>query len=270
VESKYIIGIIIVLVVIVGAYEVFVAGSNSNKITIAGSTSVQPVAEKLAAAYMKEHPNIKINVQGGGSGVGIKSVEQGTVNIGTSSENLNASDVATLNQTVIGKDGIVIVVNTANSVSGLTTAQLMGIFSGNITNWNQVGGSNAKIDVITREQGSGTRSNFEKLVMNGSQIEGNAIVQSSTEAVKQSVKGDPNAIGFISLSNLDSSVKALTVDGVTISVQTVSNGSYKLQGPFLFLTKGEPKGNVKDFINWVMGPEGQAIVKSTNTVPANG
>lgn len=268
-QTKWIIGIIIILVVIFAAYEVFAAGSNSNKITIAGSTSVQPVAEKLAAAYMAEHPNIKINVQGGGSGVGITSVQQGTVNIGTSSENVPAN-ASNLNQTVIGKDGIAVIVNTANSVNGLTTAQLNGIFSGNITNWNQVGGSNAKIDVITREQGSGTRNNFQKIIMNGSQVMGGAIVQSSTEAVKQAVKGDPNAIGFISLSNMDSSVKAVTVDGVTISVQTVSDGSYKLQGPFLFLTKGQPKGNVADFINWVTGPEGQAIVKSTNTVPVSG
>ena len=138
-QTKYIIGIVIVLVVIFAAYEVFAAGSNSNKITIAGSTSVQPVAEKLATAYMKEHPNVKINVQGGGSGVGITSVQQGTVNIGTSSENVPAN-ASNLNQTVIGKDGIAVVVNTANSVNGLTTAQLNGIFSGNITNWNQVGG----------------------------------------------------------------------------------------------------------------------------------
>ena len=101
-------------------------------------------------------------------------------------------------------------------------------------------------------------------------LKAGAIVQSSTEAVKQSVKGDPNAIGFISLSNLDNSVKAITVDGVAVSVQTVSDGTYKLQGPFLFLTKGQPKGTVKDFIDWVTGPEGQAIVKSTNTVPISG
>lgn len=269
-DSKYKIGIIVVIVVIVGAYMVYAAGSNNNKITIAGSTSVQPVAQKLADAYMKEHPNIKINVQGGGSGVGIKNVEQGVVNIGTSSENLSANDSAQLKQTVIGKDGIAVIVNTNNTaVNGLTTEQLSGIFSGNITNWSQVGGSNAKINVITREQGSGTRNNFQKLVMNGNQVESGAIVQSSTEAVKQSVKGDPNAIGFISLSNLDSSVKALEVNGVAISVQNVSDGSYIIQGPFLFLTKGEPKGAEKDFINWVVGPEGQAIVKSTNTVPAS-
>ena len=99
-------------------------------------------------------------------------------------------------------------------------------------------------------------------------IKADAIVQSSTEAVKQSIKGDPNAVGFISLANLDSTVKAIAVDGVAPSEQTVSDGSYKLQRPFIFITKGEPKGAVKDFIDWVMGPEGQAIIKSENVVPA--
>ena len=140
-DSKYIIGIIVALVVIAGAYMVFASGSNSSKITIAGSTSVQPVAEKLAQAYMQKNPNVKINVQGGGSGVGIKSVSEGTVNIGTSSKDLSANESTGLKQTVIGKDGIVIAVNTANSVNGLTVAQLKDIFSGNVTNWNQVGGS---------------------------------------------------------------------------------------------------------------------------------
>ncbi len=267
-DSKYIIGIIVALVVIAGAYMVFASGSDNSKITIAGSTSVQPVAEKLAQAYMQKNPNVKINVQGGGSGVGIKSVSEGTVNIGTSSKDLSNNESTGLNQTVIGKDGIVVAVNTANSVSSLTKDQLKGIFSGNITNWNQIGGADSKIDVITREDGSGTRTAFEDVVMGKDvKIKADAIVQSSTEAVKQSIKGDPNAIGFISLANLDSTVKAIAVDGVAPSEQTVSDGSYKLQRPFIFITKGEPKGAVKDFIDWVMGPEGQAIIKAENVVP---
>jgi phosphate transport system substrate-binding protein len=268
-QTKYKIGIIVAIIVIVGAYMVLAAGSNSNKITIAGSTSVQPVAQKLADAYMKEHPNVKITVQGGGSSVGITDAEQGIVSIGASSENLTANDSSKLNQTIIGYDGIAIIVNNNNTVSGLTSEQLAGIFSGNITNWNQVGGSNAKIDVITREQGSGTRSNFQKLILNGSQVESGAIVQTSTQGVKSAVQGDPNAIGFISLTSLDSNVTALTVNGVGISVDNITSGTYNLQGPLMFLTKGTPKSTVQDFMNWVLGPEGQAIVKSTKSVPVN-
>jgi phosphate transport system substrate-binding protein len=266
-QTKYKIGIIVAIIVIVGAYMVLAAGSNSNKITIAGSTSVQPVAQKLADAYTKEHPNVKITVQGGGSSVGITDAEQGIVSIGASSENLTANDSAKLNQTVIGYDGIAIIVNKNSTISGLTSAQLKGIFTGNITNWSQVGGSDAKIDVITREQGSGTRSNFQKLMLNGSQVESGAIVQTSTQGVKSAVSGDPNAIGFISLTGLDSSVKAVAVNGVGISVANITNGTYTLQGPLMFLTKGTPNSAVQDFMNWVLGPEGQAIVKSTNSVP---
>ncbi|SCG86354.1 phosphate ABC transporter substrate-binding protein [Methanobacterium congolense] len=267
-DLKYIIGIIVVLIVAAGAYMAL-GGGGQQKITIAGSTSVQPVAEKLAAAYMKEHPNVKINVQGGGSGVGIKNVAQGVINIGTSSKSLSANESSGLKQYTIGHDGIVIAVNKNNTVTNLNYSQLKGIFSGNITNWNAVGGSSATIDVITREEGSGTRTSFEDLVMNKTKIKSSAIVQSSTEAVKQSIVGDPNAVGFISLANLDSTVKAVKVNGVSPSEATVADGSYQLQRPFIFLTKGEPTGTVKDFIDWVMGPEGQAIVKAEKVVPAS-
>lgn len=267
-DLKYIIGIIVVLIVATGAYMAL-GGGGQQKITIAGSTSVQPVAEKLAAAYMKEHPNVKINVQGGGSGVGIKNVAQGVINIGTSSKSLSANESSGLKQYTIGHDGIVIAVNKNNTVTNLNYSQLKGIFSGNITNWNAVGGSSATIDVITREEGSGTRTSFEDLVMNKTKIKSSAIVQSSTEAVKQSIVGDPNAVGFISLANLDSTVKAVKVNGVSPSEATVADGSYQLQRPFIFLTKGEPTGTVKDFIDWVMGPEGQAIVKAEKVVPAS-
>ena len=275
-NTKYIIGIIVALIIIVGAYMVF-AGSNSNKITIVGSTSVQPVAESLATAYMKEHPNVKITVQGGGTAVGIKSAHDGTANIGTASSTLTANDSAGLTQYTLGQDGVVAIVSNNNTVSGLTKTQLAGIFAGNITNWNQVGGPNAKINVIVREEGSGTRDAFQSLVLgktaNGTKVDfvKSAIVQSSTEAVQQAVSQDPNAIGFISFASLSNQTKALSIDGVSASVATIADGSYTVQRPFLFLVKGTAKGQTLDFINWVMGPEGQAIltqnkiVQSTNS-----
>ncbi|MCK9152163.1 phosphate ABC transporter substrate-binding protein [Methanobacterium alcaliphilum] len=269
-DTKIIIGIIVAIIIIVGAVLALGGGSQSSTIEIVGSTSVQPVAEKLAEKYMEEHPNVKINVQGGGSSVGITSVQQGTANIGTSSKELKDEDKAGITQYLIGKDGIVIAVNTANGVSDLTADQVKGIFSGNITNWKEVGGSDAKINVITREDGSGTRDAFQEIVMGKeTEILKTAIVQSSTEAVKQSVKQDPNAIGFISLANLDDSVKALKIGGVEPSESTVADGTYEVQRPFLFLTKGDATGQVKEFIDWVLGPEGQAIIKEEKVVPAN-
>lgn len=269
-DKKYIIGIIVVLIVILGAYMVFAGGTKQEKITIAGSTSVQPVAEKLAQAYMAKHPNVKISVQGGGSAVGLKSAQDGTANIGTYSSNLKGNESTGINSYQIAKDGIVIVVNNANSVSDLTTNQTRDIFGGNTANWNAVGGSSASINVITREDGSGTRDAFVALIMggkNGTPLIKTAIVQSSTEAVKQSVKGDPNAIGYISLADLNGDVKAVKINGVTPSEDTISNGSYTIQRPFLFLTKGQAKGATLDFINWCLSPEGQAIVKESGAVP---
>lgn len=272
-DTKYIIGIVVALILIVGAYMVFAPGtSSSSKITIVGSTSVQPVAEKLATAYMKENPDVKITVQGGGTAVGIKSAQDGTANIGTASKAIKANESEGLTQTTIGQDGVVAIVSNSNTISGLTKDQLKGIFSGNITNWNQVGGPDAKITVVIREDGSGTRDAFQDLVLgklsNGTKVSfvQSAIVQSSTEAVQQAVSQDPNAIGFISFASLGNQTKALAVDGVSISDATIADGTYKIQRPFVFLVKGEATGQVKAFIDWVMGPAGQAILKSEKII----
>jgi phosphate transport system substrate-binding protein len=269
-DMKYIIGIIVVLIVIVGAYLVLAGGGGQEKITIAGSTSVQPVAEKLAEAYMQNHTNVKITVQGGGSAVGLKSAQDGTAKIGTYSSKLSANDSAGLTQYQIASDGIVVVVNNANSASDLTKDQVKSIFGGTVTDWSQVGGSSGAITVVTREEGSGTRDAFVSLIMggkNGTNITKSAIVQSSTEAIKQAVKGNPNAIGFISLADLNGDVKAVNIGGVTPSEQTVKDGTYVVQRPFLFLTKGDAKGTTKDFIDWVLSPAGQTIVQQAGAVP---
>ncbi|NYB53124.1 MAG: phosphate ABC transporter substrate-binding protein [Methanobacteriaceae archaeon] len=271
-DMKYIIGIIVAIIVIVGAYLVLSGGSGQEKITIVGSTSVQPVAEKLATEYMKKNPNVKITVQGGGSSVGIKSVEDGTASIGTSSKSLKANESQGLTQWEIGKDGIAIIVNKNNAINGLTLEQVKGILSGNITNWKEVGGSDAKINVVVREEGSGTRDAVQEIVLgktaNGTKVAfvKEAIVQSSTEAVQQAVAQDPNAIGFISFAAVKDT-KALQINNVAPTEATILDGTYKIQRPFLFLVKGDPKGAIKAFIDWVNGPEGQAIIKSDKVVP---
>lgn len=266
-DSKIKLGIIIIIIII-GAYMLFKPGVQYDRIEIAGSTSVQPVVEKLAEKYMEEHPNVKINVQGGGSGMGIRTTEQGIVDIGTSSKSLKSDEKGNLQEFVIGKDGIVIAINTQNKINDLTTEQLKNIFNGNITNWKEVGGVDATIHVVVRESGSGTLSSFESLVMNKTKIRSDAIVQGSTESVKQAVKQDPYAIGFVSLSHMSSDVKGIEVNGVTASETTIADGSYALQVPFEFLTKGEPTGVTKEFIDWVFSAEGQSIVRSEKVVPA--
>ncbi len=270
-DTKYIIGIIVAIIIIAGAFLAFGGGNSGGDTTIevVGSTSVQPVAEKLAEEYMKSHPDVKINVQGGGSSVGIKSAQDGIADIGTSSKNLKDDEKQGLTDYLIAKDGIVVAVNDENSVSDLTLDQIKDIFSGKITNWNEVGGSDAPINVITREDGSGTLDAFKEIVMGKeTEIKADAIVQSSTEAVKQSVAQDPNAIGFVSFAAMSDDVKALNIGGIEPTEATIADGSYEVQRPFFFITKGDAQGAVKEFIDWVLGPEGQEIVKSEKLIPA--
>lgn len=259
-KRNNIIIIIVVVAIIAIAAMMFASSGSASTIDVVGSTSVQPVAEKLAETYQSSHPDVKINVQGGGSSVGIKSAQDGTADIGTSSKELKSDEKKGLSEYTLGQDGIVIAVNNNNTVSGLTTEQLKDIYSGKITNWNEVGGPDATIHLITREEGSGTLDAFEAIVMDkDTKIKSDAIVQSSTEAVKQSVKQDPDAIGFVSYAHMSDDVKALTVGGVAPSDATIADGSYELQRPFLFLVKGTPTGDVKEFIDWVMSPEGSKI-----------
>lgn len=151
-KIKYLTVAAVVVIIAVGGYLVFGAG-NSNTITITGSTSAYPVVEALATAYMEKHPNVHITISGGDSGVGINSVRSGNVNIGTSSRNLTSSESEGLTQYIIGKDGISIIVNKKNPVTTISLKQLDGIYTGNITNWNQLGGNNSSITPVTREVG---------------------------------------------------------------------------------------------------------------------
>jgi phosphate transport system substrate-binding protein len=260
-EINNIIIIIVVFAIIAIATMLFAGSGSASTIDIVGSTSVQPVAEKLAETYQSSHSNVKINVQGGGSSVGIKSAQDGTASIGTSSKELKADEKKGLTEYTLGQDGIVIAVNNKNTVNDLTKEQLKDIYSGKITNWKEVGGSDAPIHLVTREAGSGTLDAFEAIVMGKeTKMKSDAIVQSSTEAVKQSVKQDPNAIGFVSYAHMSDDVKALNIGGISPSDSTISDGSYELQRPFILLVKGTPNEDVKEFIDWVMSSEGTKIL----------
>jgi phosphate transport system substrate-binding protein len=237
-------------------------GCSSNitgTITESGSTTVQPLAEKLAGNFTANNPDVKIVIQGGGTAVGIKAADDGTVDIGAASRELTASD-PTLVKHLLARDGIAIIVPPSNPVTNLTKDQVIAIFSGNITNWSQVGGQNKSIDVVAREEGSGTRTAFQDLVMGTTLIKADAILQSSNGALKIAVSSDPQAVGFLSIGYIDSSVKALAMNGVPATEENAKNGTYPVVRPLYFLTKTQPIGIVKDFIDFCTGPDGQKIV----------
>jgi len=234
-------------------------GRNADSVVIAGSTSVQPFAEVLAQDYMASHPGVSIDIQGGGSAAGIMATQSGTTDIGMSSRNLQGSETS-LWSIEIARDGIAIIINPKNPITDLTLQQVADIYDGKTTNWDQIGGKKGEIDVFTREDGSGTRSSFESLVMGKNQIMARAMVENSNGAIRQLVADDPGAVGYISLGLVDSTVKALDLGGIVPSRAHVVDGTYNLSRPFLFLSLKPPEGLVKDFIDFTMSAEGQKIL----------
>jgi phosphate transport system substrate-binding protein len=234
-------------------------------VILAGSTSVQPFAEALAQEYMKTRAGLLVEVQGGGSAAGILAAQSGTADIGMSSRGLKEAEKG-LWSVEIAKDGLAVVVHPSNPVADLTLAQLRGIYTGAVTDWSQVGGAKGRIHVITREEGSGTRSAFVDLVMEKQEIDPRSIVQDSNGAVRQLVADDPGAIGYLSMGLVDARVKAVSLGGVAATREDVVNGTYGLSRPFLFVSDGEPAGEAKAFIDFVLSAEGQRLLEAQGLV----
>ena len=267
----------IVLVLLLVALAAVGAGCTSSttsgaKVQLAGSTTIQPHAELLAKSFQANNTNIKVFVQGGGSSAGVTAVGMGTADIGMSSANLTASQLSlypNLKPVPIAVDGIAIIVNPQNPVNNLTLNQVRDIFSGSISNWNQVGGPNQKINIVNREAGSGTRDGMQKIVLKGSRFSSGGITQSATGAVRSYIAGDPNAIGYISFAEVDNSVKTPGINGAIPSYNAIANGTYPIQRDLLLVTNGDPSGNAKAFIDFTLSPAGQAILKADKEVSIN-
>lgn len=228
---------------------------------VVGSTSVQPFAELLAEEYLAKHVEENVEVQGGGSTAGLQAVVNGLADIGMCSRTLSDEESAEFQGTVIARDGLAIVVNPVNPVADLTTEQLRGLFSGTIKNWKEVGGMDGPVRPITREEGSGTRDSFVHLVMGKERISRRALTQESNGAMKELVKGDKAAIGYMSLGMVGDELKTVRVDGVEPTAVNVLAGTYKLARPFLFVTKGEIRPEARRFFDYVLSPEGQKTLE---------
>jgi phosphate transport system substrate-binding protein len=243
----------------------------SGQISVAGSTTVQPLAEKLAEAFSAGNPGVSIDVQGGGSSVGVKSAGQGVADVGMASREVKEEELKEfpdLKVFTIARDGIAIVAHPDVPLAGLSKDQVRDIFGGKIKSWSEVGGPDKMIVVVSREEGSGTRAAFEELVMGkDTLIVDTAILHPSNGAVRTAVSTTPDSIGYLSFGYLDASVKALTVDGVEPSEANVASDKYPVVRPLNMLTGGEPSGAVKAWLDFILGDEGQKIVKEEGYIP---
>jgi phosphate transport system substrate-binding protein len=247
------------------------ASTVTGSVKVAGSTTVQPLAEKLGPAFTAKNPGVKIEVSGGGTGVGVKSAGEGTVDVGMASRDITDDEkklYPDMKTFVIGKDGIAVIVNPGVGVDNLTKEQARDIFMGKISNWKDVGGPDKPIVVVSREEGSGTRTAFQELVMGTNNlITDKAILQNSNGAIRTTVASTPNSTGYLSLGALDKSVKALKINGVDATEDNAATGKYPVVRPLLMLTKGDPKGAAKAWLDWIMTADGQAMVKSEGYIP---
>lgn len=234
-------------------------------IEVGGSTSVTPLMELLAKDYEKAKPNIKVNINGTGSGDGIKNAGV-LYQIGMSSRELTPAEQGTgLKEITIAIDGIAVIVNSANPVSNLTVEEIRNIYTGAITDWSQVSGGarQGRIAVVSREEGSGTRGAFEELVGFQGKLLAGANESTSTGAIKAGIAQNPDAIGYISLGSVDNTIKAVSVGGVAASNANVVNGSYKIARPFIVLTGNNTHAESTAFVNWMLSSAGQDIVKTS-------
>lgn len=253
------------------ASETSAASDLSGSLVLTGSTSMADVATALAEAFMKANPNVTVSVGGNGSGEGPTAVNDGTAQIGMLSRELKDTETpASFDKYIIGYDGIAVIVNEAAGVKALTKDQVVKIFKGEITNWKDLGGTDAAIQCIGREAASGTRGAFEELLG----IKDACVYkeeQNSTGNVKQAVASNPNAIGYVSLSAVDSTVVAVDFDGVTATTENVSNHTYTLQRPFVMIDKaGTTDALTTAFLDFVFSDAGMKIVADDGVVPNPG
>lgn len=241
--------------------------ASAGKAVMEGSTTVLPIAQKAAEVFMKNNPGEEISVRGGGSGVGIASIIDGTCDIADASRAIKPAELEKaakkgrdLKAHVIAMDGISHIVHPSNPVTGLTREQIKKIYTSRAANWKEFGGPDLKIVVISRDSASGTFEAFSDMVLDKKKVRPDAIMQASNQGIASIVARTPGAIGYVGLGYLSGSVKAISVDGVMPSKESVLRNKYPITRPLFMYTNGVPQGTVKKFIDFLKGPEGQKLV----------
>jgi len=238
-------------------------------IKIAGGTAHIPVMKEVAKRIMQTNANIPISIAGGGSGVGIKQVGEGLVNIGNSGRRATDEEIEKhgLKMFKWAIDGVGVVVNPENPVKKLTEQQLKDVFSGKIINWKSLSGPDRRINVYTRDNASGTRAVFWKKALDKGEVTPKANFVVSNGAMKSAIANDPYAIGYVSVGHIDSSIASVSLDGVFPTLATVKNGQYKVARGLFSNTKGDPDKLTRLFLDYLLSPEGQQLASDKGFIP---
>lgn len=241
---------------------------SSQVVATDGSTSMEKVIGFLSEAYMEEHSDIKVTYNPTGSSSGIQAVAEGRCDIGLASRDLKEEETADLQGTVVAIDGIGIVVNPDNPVTDLTIEQIGKIYTGKITNWKEVGGSDAPIVCIGREAASGTRDGFEEVTDTKDQCQYSQELTSTGDVV-QTVSGNPNAIGYASVASANDTVKMVSVEGVTPTTETIQSGEYKVQRNFVLVTKKDTalSKTAQEFFDCATSSQADSLIAEAGAVP---
>jgi phosphate transport system substrate-binding protein len=237
-------------------------------VDVIGSTSIQPFAELLADEFNRRKMGSIVEVQGGGSTAGIQALANGLADIGMCSRVLKKEEERSFKPVVIARDGLAVVVNGGNPVPALSMDQLRRIFRGEVENWSDVGGPDLPVRPITREEGSGTRETFMTLVMGKDRISRRALVQESNGAVKELVKGDPAAVGYMSMGLVGSEIRAVPVDGVKPAPENIDSGKYRLCRRFFFVVKEGTSPGATRFLEFILSKEGQDLLRGEGLMGA--
>lgn len=246
------------------------SGNSGSSQTVAtdGSTSMEKVIGFLSEAYMETHEDIKVTYNPTGSSSGIQAVAEGRCDIGLASRDLKEEETAELQGTIVAIDGIGIIVNPDNPITDLTIEQIGEIYTGKITNWSELGGNDAPIVCIGREAASGTRDGFEEVTGTKDECQYSQELTSTGDVV-QTVSGNPNAIGYASVASVNDNVKAVSVEGVAPTTETIQNGEYKVQRNFLLVTKKDTPLSkaAQDFYDFATSPEADSLITEAGAVP---
>ena len=254
-----------------GSEKIEIGAALSGTVSTDGSTSMDKVIGGLGEMFMEMNSGITFTYNPTGSGSGIKAVQEGRCDIGLASRNLKTEEAESgLTETVLAYDGIAVIVNPENPVSDLDVATIAKIYLGQITNWSEVGGNDAEIVLIGREAGSGTRDGFESITDTEDACQYRQELTSTGDVIT-AVSQNPGAIGYASVASVKDTVKALTVAGVAPSNETILDGTYVIQRPFVLVTKADTQlsAAAQAFFDYALSADAHEIITAAGVVPAN-